>query len=255
MSASRILVVIPTYNCRSQILQLLHSFKSHKVEPDEVFWIVDNQSIDGTFEEATQFIKKHGLKQIFAYRAVQNNNLGGTHKIAFNEAIISKFDFVAIFHGDNQALIDDLRSMINLASRAEHKASILGARFMKGSVLVGYSRKRRIGNIILNSIFSLFTLRRLYDLGSGLNIYHVPDLKKINFVSFGDTLTFNYELILEMIRLDLTFSYMPISWKEEDQVSNAKNFKVFSSALLILARVKVPRRKDNLSNSKVYKVV
>ena len=251
---NRCLVVIPTYNCRSEILEVLKGIHSSKKNEYTNYLIIDNLSMDGTFEAARKFISEKNLTKVHAFQSRQNNSLGGTHKTGFNLAINDSFDYIAIFHGDNQGSIADLEKMINLSVLEKEKTSYLGARFSKESKLIGYSKKRTLGNLVLNLIYSIVSKRRLIDLGSGLNLYNVEDLKKIDFMNFEDSLTFNYELILEMIRRKVPFKYVPIEWREEGQVSNAKNLRIFLKAIQILVNWKIGRKNKSSSQNKVYEI-
>ena len=248
------LVVIPTYNCRNEILEVLKSIHSSKKIEHANFVIIDNLSMDGTFEAAREFIIEKNLTEVHAFQSRQNNSLGGTHKTGFNLAIKDSFDYIAIFHGDNQGNIADLKKIINLSALGKYKISYLGSRFSKESKLIGYSKRRTLGNLILNLIYSIVSKRRLIDLGSGLNLYNVEDLKKIDFMNFGDSLTFNYELILEMIRKKVPFRYVPIAWREEGQVSNAKNLRIFVKAIQILIKWKIGRINKSTSQNKIYEI-
>ena len=253
-SMHKILVVVPTYNCRDQILKVLTDIKKYAIPDNVTIWIVDNLSQDGTFESAKKFIHESNLTRIYAYQSVENNNLGGTHKIGFNEAINNGYEFVAIFHGDNQANYLDLIAILKSEELSASKGSILGARFAKGSKLRGYSKMRILGNLVLNCIYSMFTFHKLLDLGSGLNVYRVKDLQRIDFHGFSDSLTFNYELILAIVELGLPFKYVPISWSNDDQVSNARNLEIFFKGVRILIGRKMLKSNKSPRNNKIYEV-
>lgn len=107
---------------------------------------------------------------------------------------------------------------------------------MRESRLIGYDMKRIAGNHVLNTIYSVVALRRLTDLGSGLNLFALSDLQEEMYLNFADKLTFNYELILDFVRRKVNFAYVPITWREEDQVSNARNMNIFKTALVNLFR-------------------
>jgi dolichol-phosphate mannosyltransferase len=251
---NRYLVIIPTYNCRNEIIKVLESIRAGKKRENINYWVIDNLSRDGTFEAARRFVTINKIPQVQTFQAYQNNNLGGTHKIGFTAAINDSFQYVAIFHGDNQGKLEDLEKIIDLSTLNEIKISYLGARFSKKSKLIGYSKSRIIGNLVLNLIYSMATRRKLIDLGSGLNLYNVEDLKKIEFLNFGDSLTFNYELILAMISKKILFDYVPIEWREDSQVSNAKNFTIFLEAIKILINWKVGKENKKLATTKIYKI-
>jgi len=249
-----VLVVIPTFNCESQIIKVLAKisivldFKFIEV------WIVDNQSTDSTFENALNYVKKQKMKRVKVFQTFQNNSLGGTIKIAFNSARRGGFEDVVIFHGDNQGEIEDLFNIIKISRSQQVSSSIFGSRFMRSSKLVGYSQQRIFGNIVLNCIYSFFTKRFLSDLGSGLNLYKVKDISDLNYMNLEDSLTFNYELILLMISKKKSFKYYPIIWREDDQISNAKNLTIFFSALKILFNHLVKNENLFYESSKIYRI-
>ncbi|RBL65436.1 glycosyltransferase family 2 protein, partial [Pseudomonas sp. MWU13-2625] len=147
-----------------------------------------------------------------------NYGLGGSHKAAFRYAVEQEFDYIVVLHGDDQADIRDLIPQLEAGiGRADD--CLLGARFMRGSQLKGYSWFRTFGNRVYNSLFSLITMRAIYDLGSGLNLYRVAAYRDFYYKSFPDDLTFNYVMLLASYHRKQVVRFFPISWREEDQIS------------------------------------
>ena len=226
----RVVIAIPTYNCAPQLHRVLSALAEESVEVFEI-WLVDNGSSDQTVDVALEF--KTQLKNLRIFINSTNVSLGGTHKIVFEKARAEEISHVLILHGDDQASVKDIASLIR-QSQTNGGLTVLGSRFMRGSARQGYSARRVVGNVILNAIYSIATRRVLSDLGSGLNIFRIEDLAPDSYLQFGNSLSFNYELILELVRSDVPFSYYPIVWRDTDQVSNARNFRIFFSALRIL---------------------
>lgn len=106
---------------------------------------------------------------------------------------------------------------------------------MRGSRLKGYSLFRTFGNIVYNFLFSAVVKNRIFDLGSGLNMYSVSMLKDLFYIKFPDKLTFNYCMILASHYYKHRIMFFPITWREEDQVSNVKMASQAISVLKILA--------------------
>jgi hypothetical protein len=165
------------------------------------------------------------------FQNTSNYNLGGTHKVAFLRAEELGYSHILILHGDNQAKSDEANDLIDYCLKHPEHQTVLGSRFEKDSRLIGYDTRRVIGNKVLNALYSLITFRHLTDLGSGLNFFALSDLDKRNYLNFADKLTFNYELILDLVRRRVSFVYLPITWREEDQVSNARNINIFKTAI------------------------
>ncbi len=229
---ARILVFVPAYRCQSQIQRVIDQFADRRV----VAWVdtilvVDNRSPDQTLEVAIE----HGGKtlsdcEFVCWRNDDNYGLGGSHKAAFRYAIDQGFDYLVVLHGDDQADILDLIQQLEVGA---HKGvdCLLGARFMHGSRLKGYSWFRTFGNHVYNKLFSIAAMRNIHDLGSGLNLYRLTSFRDFYFEKFPDDLTFNYVMLLASYHRGQTVKFFPISWREEDQISNVK---LFSQAFKVL---------------------
>lgn len=218
----RILVFIPCYNCSAQIGRVLGQFTSGEMTPYfEEILVLDNGSKDDTVAQAVSAADEVSGITVTIARNRSNYNLGGSHKAAFSYALANGFTHVAVLHGDDQGSIRDLSDVLK---SGEHRAydACLGARFMKGSSLVGYSSFRIFGNHVFNTLFTIGTRWPVKDLGSGLNIFSRRVFEHEGVIRYADDLRFNIYLLLGMVRRQLKVRYFPISWREDDQVSNVK---------------------------------
>lgn len=236
MTQFKILVAIPAYNCEKQISRVLEGFDQTLLSRVEKVLVVDNGSTDGTVQAAKAAAAKLGSPKIEVWQNKGNYNLGGTHKVAFLTGEKLGMDYVAILHGDDQAKTEELNVLIDAAEAQPEIGAILGTRFMKGSKLIGYDWKRIWGNRAINLAFSIVAMRPSKDLGSGLNLFRLKDLSDHNYLGFDDKITFNIDLLLDYFKKKTLLLFVPITWREEDQVSNARNFNVGSTALKKLFR-------------------
>jgi dolichol-phosphate mannosyltransferase len=216
-----ILVFIPAYNCAEQIERVVAQLAGPiKALVDEAI-VVDNRSPDDTASRAAKaFERIDGLK----WRVLVNDDnygLGGSHKVAIDHGLRNGHDWLLVLHGDDQASVDDFVAPLR-AGAHERVDAMLGARFMRGSRLLGYSKVRTAGNHVYNLIFSAASRRRLHDLGSGLNLFRLERFRDGAYRRFADDLTFNYHLSLYMVHAGWRLGFVPISWREEDQRSNVK---------------------------------
>jgi glycosyltransferase involved in cell wall biosynthesis len=222
---NRILVFIPAYRCDAQIGRVLSQFDLELQNIVDTIMVVDNQSPDRTVEEAIRagatYIRNCNF---IVWRNNNNYGLGGSHKAAFRFAIENEFDYLVVLHGDDQADIKDLFPRL-VSEEYRDLDCLLGARFMRGSRLKGYSLFRTFGNIVYNALFSLVALRSIYDLGSGLNMYRLSAFKEFYYKNFPDDLTFNYVMLLGSYFRKQRVRFFPISWREDDQISNVKLFR------------------------------
>ena len=220
----RILIFIPCYNCSKQVGRVIARIARLPAGICDEVLVVDNLSADNTIEVAQQ-----ALSQVdnIAWRVVRNRenyNLGGSHKVAFNYAIDHGFTHVIVLHGDDQADIADIVAPMQSGMHRSYD-SLLGARFMRGSRREGYSLYRTAGNYGLNAICGVLSRSWIADQGSGLNMYSTAYLASRFYRNFDNALTFPNMMFLYGVAAKSKYRFIPISWREEDQVSNAKAFR------------------------------
>jgi glycosyltransferase involved in cell wall biosynthesis len=210
------------YNCERQIRRAVAQFNDPAVARHFAGLLcVDNQSTDGTETAAAEALAACPVAGRYLLRNDSNYGLGGSHKVAIDFARRHGFDQLAVLHGDDQGHVADLLPHLP-RMEAEGLDALLGARFMSGSRLVGYSWLRTAANHVFNWIFSIVAGRRLHDLGSGLNCFSLAHFTDDFHKKYRDDLTFNYYLILGLALRRAHFEFFPLTWREDDQVSNAK---------------------------------
>ena len=217
----KILLFIPAYNCQAQIGRVLGQLTDEVAHFIDAVVVINNRSSDATEQTAVQHIKSIDNIHAKVLRNHYNYGLGGSHKVAFEYAGKHGFSHVIVLHGDDQGDISNLLPM--LRAGLHHKCDcLLGARFHKDSKLVGYSKFRTFGNHVYNILFSVVLGKRICDLGAGLNLYSIRMLGNNFFMKFPDDLTFNYCMCMASAVYDHDCHFFPITWREDDQISNVK---------------------------------
>lgn len=234
----KLIIMVPCYNCERQAVRVafaiddfLSKSKSCDFKIDKIFF-VDNRSTDQTVSELNRAIPKLENSSFFCVAQNEvNYGLGGTHKSIFDYALKNVIDFVAVVHGDNQSNARELETLLRLSAQ-NNFATILGSRFSRGSQLLNYSKSRSWGNVLLNQVYSFVLKRKIEDLGSGLNVFNMRCFEDRAFLQFDDHFTFNMDVLIHLIANQHDILFAPISWKTEDEVSNALSWKVGSASLV-----------------------
>lgn len=239
----RILLFIPMYNCEKQIVRVLHQLTPEICRFFSEVIIVNNRSTDNGETAVQDYLEMEPIRvPVKLLRNRENYGLGGSHKVAFQYAIENAFDYVVVLHGDDQGEIADLASYLENRIYTQYDCC-LGARFLKGSKLEGYSGFRTFGNRVYNILFSAVCGYRIYDLGSGLNLYSVKMLRDDFYKKYPDNLMFNYCMVMAVRQYQQKAMFFPITWKEEDQVSNVKLFDQAKRVMGMLWKYAVKRDK------------
>jgi dolichol-phosphate mannosyltransferase len=243
MKQHKILVAIPAYNCEKQVSRVLAGFDDKLLSRISKVIVIDDRGGDNTAAVAQAAIDELKLPQpkVEVVQNDRNLGLGGSHKMAFLYGEKTGMDYVAILHGDDQAKTPELNELIDQIEAQPELGAVLGCRFMKGSRLRGYSWERIWGNRVINVAYSIVAMRKSLDLGSGLNLFRLSDLADHRYLGFDDRMTFNIDLLLDYYSKKTLLKFYPITWTEEDQVTNARNMSVAKRALAQLARWRVGR--------------
>jgi glycosyltransferase involved in cell wall biosynthesis len=251
---TKVIVAIPAYNCAKQIPRVLNGFNDKLLDRVSEVIVINNKSTDDTAKSALVASGKLKTNKIKVCTNIENVSLGGSHKVAFFYGKSVGATHVAILHGDDQAETQELNNLLDLVEADPKLDAVLGARFMKGSKLKGYSWQRIAGNRVLNNLYALVMFRKTKDLGSGLNIFKLSALNEEEFINFGDDLGFNFDLLLYLLKNKKNIQFTPIAWKEEDQVSNARNVKVAKLAVkrLFKWRFGIPPKNSIKRDKSVY---
>ena len=256
----KILIGVPMYNCENQIgkvfqdLQVfLKNFKSLFFQIEQIIFL-DNHSTDNSIGRIKSLMSSDSKFSVALN--TENVGLGGSHKALFSYAQKNNFSHVAIVHGDHQANATELLALIQMSER-HHFRTILGSRFSHLSRRTGYSKVRTLGNCALNLIYSIFLQRPIQDLGSGLNLFCVTELDLKLIEKFDDQFTFNMDLIIYLSRSETNLLYFPISWKSENEFSNAKIYRVGWITLLKIVNWTIYREKIWKGDAKpcIFKIV
>lgn len=230
----KIVLFIPMYNCEKQIVRVLGQLSGAVCEYISHAIVVNNRSTDNGEQAVIRWLQENRpALPVTLLRNDENYGLGGSHKVAFDYAINNGYDYIIVLHGDDQGDISNIVPYLGNREYAKYD-SFLGARFMKGSSLEGYSKFRTFGNRVYDLLFSAGAGRMIYDLGSGLNMYKVSALESRYYLRFKDNLVFNCYMLLAAGPLGQSLRFFPISWREEDQVSNVKMFSQATKTLRML---------------------
>lgn len=240
---NKLLLFIPMYNCEKQITRVLKQLTNEVCGCLNEVIVVNNRSTDNGETVVRDYISKRDFPiKVSLLRNDDNYGLGGSHKVAFDYAIKHGFDYVIVLHGDDQG---DISNIVPYLKNKEYEKydCFLGARFMKGSQLQGYSKFRTFGNQVYDFLFSIGCGYKVYDLGSGLNMYKTEILKNKFYLKYKDNLVFNYCMVMGSSYYKHKVKFFPIIWREDDQVSNVKMVNQAITVLKLLGSFVLNKKK------------
>ena len=231
----KILVFIPMYNCEKQIVRVLGQFQGEICSYVSEVIVINNRSTDQGEEAVQTYLTEHPMPiPVRLLRNDENYGLGGSHKVAFQYAVAHQFDYLIVLHGDDQGDISNILPYLKKGTYRKYDC-FLGGRFMRGSKLQGYSKFRTFGNFVYDILFSIGCWDKIYDLGAGLNMYKVSIFKEPFYEKYTDNLMFNCCMLFGSVYYGHKMRFFPITWREDDQVSNVKMMSQATKTLKLLA--------------------
>jgi len=197
-------IIIPIKNEETLIKKIVDKLEIKlKSLPYEIIFINDF-STDNTVRVVEELIKSKPKINIYNNK---RKGLGG----AITEGInVSTGDVVCIMMSDLSDSIDDLEKYYNLIKN-ENIDAVFGSRFIEGSKVVDYPRKKLILNRVFNIITKLLFFSEYNDFTNAFKIYKKSALLK-TFPLVSESFNIFLELPLKIISRKMKYKIIPISW-------------------------------------------
>ena len=235
----KVLIFMLAYNAEKTICDTIKRLPTSNNKYELEVLIVDDASIDNTFDIAKNFKKKNNLNlQITILRNPVNQGFGGNVKIGFMYAIKNNFDFIALTHGDGQYPPEEIPKQLIplLANKCD---AVFGSRMMEGfqSLKGGMPIYKFVGNKATTWIENFLIGTSLSEFHTGQRLFSVKTLKKIPFKLNSNDYHFDTQIIIQLYLLKARIIEMPIKTHYGDEVCYVNGWKycwnVCKEALLI----------------------
>ncbi|MBI4162589.1 MAG: polyprenol monophosphomannose synthase [Candidatus Aenigmarchaeota archaeon] len=185
MARVDISIVLPTYNERENIVNLIPEIAECIKNTNYEIVVVDDNSPDGTAEAAEKF------KNARVVRREKKMGIGTAYKAGFDAA---HGKIIVTMDADMSHNPKYVQSMINKIN--EGHDIVVGSRHVEGGAIVGWGINRKIISGIANGLTHFFLGIKVSDVTSGYRAYRKELLKKMpldNIKSSG------YSYLLETI--------------------------------------------------------
>ena len=227
LSKKKLLIFIVAYNAENHIENVLNRIPSKVLSDyDYEILIIDDSSIDKTFEIAQNYHKINSeLNLKILYNPV-NQGYGGNQKLGYEYAIQNQFQAVVLLHGDGQyapEIIDDIVSPI-FKNEAD---AVLGSRMLvKGSALKGgMPLYKYFGNKILTGLQNKILGSSLSEFHSGYRAYSIKTLQDIPFRRNSNDFHFDTQIIIQLLLANRNIKEINIPTYYGDEICNVNGIK------------------------------
>ena len=165
------LLVIPTYNERGNIEQLVEEIHRQQLGLD--FLIIDDHSPDGTGALADELSRRLPITVIHREKKF---GIGSAHKAGFRYAMAHQYEYVMTMDADFSHSPEYLRPMLDRAASAD---VVLGSRYVQGGGFAKFGLHRLLLTKTVHWLTSSL-LGLSYDCTGGLRVYRVAALARLD---------------------------------------------------------------------------
>lgn len=223
----RFLIFIVAFNAEAKIEMVLQRIPQEFLRNhDYEILIIDDNSKDSTFSVANRFKKANLHLNITILYNPENQGYGGNQKLGYRYAIINKFDYVVLLHGDGQYAPEILPNMVAPFSDIDVSA-VFGSRMInkQDAINGGMPYYKFIGNQILTKIQNFILGSSLSEFHSGYRAYSVKWLESIPFEFNSNDFDFDTQIIIQLIGTKSRIVEIPIPTYYGDEICHVNGYK------------------------------
>jgi dolichol-phosphate mannosyltransferase len=185
----RALVIVPTYNERDNLPELIDRLLHH---PNVRVMVVDDQSPDGTGQVADDLVRKHPDRVQVMHRTARRG-LGRSYVDGIMQAIHLPVDVICQMDAD---FSHDPARLPDLIDATRDADIVIGSRYVAGGAIVNWPKRRLLLSRFANLYVRVITRMAAHDCTSGYRCWRRETLASLpldRFVSDG------YSFLVEML--------------------------------------------------------
>ena len=236
----RAMILIPTYNEATSVVELLHSLKSLRdlKEFDFDVTVIDDNSPDKTAD----IVASLNLDWVSILKREKKDGLGNAYRAGFAQVLSdSSYDQIVTMDADGSHRVADLPAMF--AAISPGKSIVLGTRWIPGGSVVNWPKSRQLLSRSGTRYASLALGIKLADLTGGFRIYSRQLLESLNLKKMDATgYCFQIEMALAAHLAGATAKQVPITFVERINGVSKMSRAIVIEALLQTTRWGVKRR-------------
>ena len=236
----RAMILIPTYNEATSIVELLHSLNdlrnTHQFSFDVT--VIDDNSPDQT----AQIVDSLNLDWVNVLRREKKDGLGNAYRAGFAHVLSDpRYDQIVTMDADGSHRVADLPAMF--AAISPGKSIVLGTRWIAGGSVVNWPKSRQLLSKSGTKYASLALGINLADLTGGFRIYSRQLLDSLNLKDMDATgYCFQIEMALAAHVAGAKATEVPITFVERINGVSKMSRAIVVEALIQTTRWGIKRR-------------
>jgi len=235
-SASRIVVVMPTYNERQNLESIAGRVRAALPEADLL--VVDDNSPDGTGDLADKLAETDPHVQVM--HRTDKAGLGKAYIAAFGWALEHGYDVIVEMDADGSHQPEHLRGLVAALNGADLS---IGSRWVPGGKVVNWPKTREALSRGANIYTRIMLGLGVRDATAGFRAYRAATLRTISLDQVESTgYCFQIDLTLRVADAGLRIVEVPITFVERELGASKMSNRIILEAFWRVAQWAVGRR-------------
>ena len=198
-------IIIPIRNEYENLDNIERQFTNYLNKISYEAILIEDFSTDNTYNKALEISNNN--KNFIVLKNSQKG-LGGAISFGIKKA---RGEFICVMMADFSDDINDLKKYYNLI-KEKNLDAVFGSRFINGSKINNYPKKKLILNRIFNFLVKILFLNNYNDYTNAFKIYKAEVLKSF-FPLVSESFNIFLEMPLKVISRNYKFEVIPISWE------------------------------------------
>jgi dolichol-phosphate mannosyltransferase len=229
----KVLVVIPTYNERDNIVRLLPEVLSQG--EGICVLVVDDNSPDGTGDVVARMAEKDD--RVLLLRRKGKLGLGSAYREGFKLALQKGADFVIEMDAD---FSHDPKSIPTLLNRAETDDLVVGSRYLTGVSVVNWPIRRLLLSYCATLYTRLITGLRISDCTSGFKCFRREVLERIDLDGIrSDGYSFQIEMNYRCMEKGFSIGEIPIIFIDRHAGTSKMSKRIVREAVVMVWKLRI----------------
>ncbi|MDR0306409.1 MAG: polyprenol monophosphomannose synthase [Chitinispirillales bacterium] len=233
MNNENILIIIPTYNERENIVLIIPEIK--RVLPGAHVLVVDDSSPDGTSEAVKQL--SIDIEGIFVLDRAVKEGLGKAYISGFKWALERRYEFIFEMDADFSHDPKYLPKFLEMAAQSD---LIIGSRYICGVNVVNWPMRRLLLSYFANYFARVVTGLPITDCTGGFKCFRREVLASLDFNNIASSgYSFQIELNFFAWKMGFRLKEIPIVFTDRQRGESKMSAKIIREALFLVWKLRM----------------
>ena len=233
-TAGKTLVIIPTYNERENIVNVLDTVLGLGIANLDVL-VIDDASPDGTAQIVKDYQQKN--PRVYLIERPGKMGLGTAYVQGFKFALERDYDYIMEMDAD---LSHDPHEIPNFLKAAQEADLVIGSRYLTGVNVINWPLRRLFLSVMASKYTKFITGMPISDCTSGFKLFRRKVLESIPLDQVrSNGYSFQIEMNFKAWKRGFRIKEIPIIFYDRTVGSSKMNKKIMIEAALMVWKLKI----------------